>query len=136
MQMKNRNRLLVFFLGIIIPLLTFGQEEIISTHYHQFDVQDQKVTYRQYVSTSNQASEVISALFLLYKEFISSQDVDACVFTPSCSVYAMESIKEYGVFIGICSAIDRLTRCHGFTAGYYPINPDTHKNYDPVEKKE
>ncbi|MBN1949803.1 MAG: membrane protein insertion efficiency factor YidD [Bacteroidales bacterium] len=134
--MKYKYRLLGLVFALLLPLLSSGQEDLISTHYHQFDVQDQKVSYRQYTSTSNEANQIFSALFLIYKEFISSQDVDACVFTPSCSVYAMESIKEYGILIGICSALDRLTRCHGFAAGDYSIHPHTHKNYDPVEKKD
>lgn len=121
---------------VFLPLLCIAQEDMVNTFYHQFDVKENKTSYRQYIANTNEAKQVLSALFLFYKEFISSQDVDACVFTPSCSVYAMESVKTKGIFIGICSAFDRLSRCHGFAAGYYPVHPQTHKYYDPVEKKE
>ena len=127
--------ILFLLVMVLLPDPVSGQESLVDFHYHQFDVKGQKVSYLEYVSTSNEAKQVISALFLFYKEFISSQDIDACVFTPSCSVYAMESIKTQGVIIGGLSALDRLTRCHAFAGEYYPKHPVTHKNYDPVEKK-
>jgi uncharacterized protein len=123
----------------IILLITFrfcsGQDEIMDSFYHQFDVSEKKVSYREYTTNSNEAKQVVSVLFLFYKEFISSQDIDACVFTPSCSVYAMESIKTYGLIEGLFNALDRLTRCHGFAKDYYHTHPQTHKFYDPIENK-
>jgi putative component of membrane protein insertase Oxa1/YidC/SpoIIIJ protein YidD len=114
----------------------YAQRELIDFHYDQFDVKEKKTSYHQFTNTTNEAKQIFSAMFLFYKSFISSQDINVCVFTPSCSVYAMESIKKEGIFIGLLSAIDRLSRCHGFGNNYYPKHPVTHKNYDPVEKKE
>lgn len=133
--MKSLFRLVLIAGALLISYQGFGQDDIIEMHFNQFDVKDQKTSYREYVTNTNEAKQVISAMFLFYKEFISSQDIDACVFTPSCSVYYMESIKTYGVIEGIFNGFDRMTRCHGLGKGYYPIHPHTHKYYDPVEKK-
>jgi hypothetical protein len=45
---------------------------------------------------------VFSGLFLFYKSFVSSQDAQSCSFTPSCSVYALEAVKNQGnVYLGV-----------------------------------
>ena len=126
--------MLVLIMLVNISGVCFAQEDLMDLHYNQFDVEEAKVSYRSYVSGKNEAQQVISAIFLFYKEFISSQDVDACIFTPSCSVYAMESVKKLGLLEGLCNAFDRMTRCHSFGVDYYPKHPHTHKCYDPVEK--
>lgn len=69
----------------------------------------------------------------MYKEILSSQVIDACVFTPSCSVYAIESIKRKGVIVGFFTAIDRLTRCNPGRNKNMPIDSATGKYYDPLE---
>ena len=73
-----------------------------------------------------------SFYFLFYREFISSQDVDACVFYPSCSKYTIEVIEKKGAIVGLLAGLDRLLRCHPYkTKGDYPYNPITMKYYDP-----
>jgi len=81
---------------------------------------------------NNELQLIASFLFVSYKLFVSSQDVDACVFTPSCSVYAIETIKKHGI-LGIFDASDRLQRCHPGANGHYPIDKKTGKLYDPVK---
>ena len=47
---------------------------------------------------------------------------DCCRFTPTCSEYAIESLKEYGLFKGSILTIKRLFRCNPFEKiGYDPI---------------
>lgn len=40
-----------------------------------------------------------------------------CRFYPSCSDYAVESIKSYGVFKGLFLSLKRLCKCHPFCEG-------------------
>ena len=87
---------------------------------------------KQLVGNHNEVKFVFSVLFVLYKDVLSSQDVDSCVFTPSCSVYAVESVKQNGAIYGIMDAFDRLTRCNPAPKAF-PIDPNTHKYYDPVK---
>lgn len=74
---------------------------------------------------------LISTAFLLYKKILSAQDVDACVFTPTCSVYMMETIRKNGIVKGFLDGTDRLLRCHGFADhNHYQVNINTGKLYD------
>ena len=77
-----------------------------------------------YLKNSESEMKVLfSFYFLFYKEFISSQDVDACVFYPSCSKYTIEAIEKKGVIVGLLAGFDRLLRCHPYiTKGDYPYN--------------
>lgn len=76
---------------------------------------------------------VFSKIFLFYKKYISSQDRNSCTFSPSCSEYALQSIKEEGLLLGMMSGFDRISRCHNLSRERYRIQPHTHLLYDPVE---
>ena len=79
-------------------------------------------------------SILASTGFLIYKTFISSQDKPSCVFTPSCSEYALESVRQKGIIRGWVSAFDRLQRCHGLVnPANYTFDPETQRLYDPVQ---
>lgn len=46
----------------------------------------------------------------------------ACRYEPSCSEYAAEAIKRYGVWIGGRLAVARVLRCRpGCQCGYDPV---------------
>ncbi len=128
-EMKKIYTILIL---LIISKITFGQMDLLSTHYNQFDVSEDKISYTQFASYKNEAQQLASFFFLFYKEFISSQDMNTCVFYPSCSVYTMESIKSKGFLLGLISGFDRLCRCHPMAQKYYPIHPETKRLYDPV----
>jgi hypothetical protein len=75
---------------------------------------------------------IISFSFLLYKEFISSQDVEACVFYPSCSEYTIQAVENRGVIIGMLDGFDRILRCHPFVIEKdYDYDRITDKYHDP-----
>lgn len=74
----------------------------------------------------------IGAAFRFYKAFISSQDHMSCVFTPSCSEYAVQAIQKQGIFGGMLNTFDRLTRCNGLRPNDYHIDPHARLLVDPV----
>ena len=49
-----------------------------------------------------------------------------CRFTPTCSVYAMDAVREHGALAGTWLAAKRICRCH----------PWGRCGHDPVPKKE
>ena len=54
-------------------------------------------------------------LIKFYRKFISPLKKPCCRFTPSCSQYALDAVREWGVFFGISLAIWRILR------GYDPV---------------
>lgn len=46
-----------------------------------------------------------------FQVFISPADGDRCPMYPSCSAYAMEAVRTYGVLKGAILTSDRLLRC-------------------------
>jgi len=93
--------------------------------------------YREHYATYKGDKKIVQivsrALFGFYKNYISSQDGSHCSFTPSCSEYALQSIKKKGLFIGLLSAFDRLSRCNGLNNDKYPIKKGSNLLYDPVD---
>lgn len=61
----------------------------------------------------------------LYQLTLSPMLGTHCRHTPSCSQYAIEAIREWGVPAGIWMGVKRIARCHPW---------GTH-GYDPVPKK-
>ncbi|HEV3033558.1 MAG TPA: membrane protein insertion efficiency factor YidD [Solirubrobacteraceae bacterium] len=60
---------------------------------------------------------------VLYQHVISPALPRRCKYEPTCSRYAVEAIREYGILRGLVLAGWRLLRC----------NPWSHGGYDPVE---
>ncbi len=92
-----------------------------------------KADKRSSFRTSSEFELALVSVLRVYQLFISSQDQPSCAFTPSCSQYAKEAVAKHGSLLGMIMAADRLQRCHGMGAGYYPIHPVTGKLYDPVD---
>jgi putative membrane protein insertion efficiency factor len=43
----------------------------------------------------------------------------SCRFYPSCSEYALESLRKYGFFKGAWRSLRRILKCHPFHPGGY-----------------
>lgn len=91
-------------------------------------------TYAFAANNNNELQLTLSALFLFYKAFFSSQDANSCGFSPSCSEYAILSIKKIGIFKGGMAAFDRLSRCHGLNAADYSRDMKTGLLLDSVSE--
>jgi len=81
----------------------------------------------------NEIKFIFSSLYFGYKKFVSSQDINSCVFSPSCSTYSIQSIRKHGVILGTMETFDRLTRCNPLSPEKYEINQQTGKLIDNVE---
>nr|WP_320114609.1 membrane protein insertion efficiency factor YidD [uncultured Desulfuromonas sp.] len=57
-----------------------------------------------------------------YQRIISPLKPPTCRFIPTCSEYAIQSIRKYGFFIGSFKSILRILRCNPlFKGGYDPV---------------
>jgi putative membrane protein insertion efficiency factor len=68
---------------------------------------------------------VLLAPIRAYQRFISPALPRRCKYHPTCSAYAVDAVREFGVARGIVLAGWRLLRCNPFSPG----------GYDPVENQ-
>ena len=61
----------------------------------------------------------------LYRRLVSPALPKRCKYHPSCSAYAVEAVRSYGVFRGAVLAGWRVLRC----------NPWSHGGFDPIERQ-
>jgi putative membrane protein insertion efficiency factor len=67
-------------------------------------------------------TKLVINLIRAYQLLISPLFGPSCRFYPSCSQYAVEAIKNRGVFKGSYLAVHRVLRCHpGCEGGYDPV---------------
>jgi uncharacterized protein len=65
---------------------------------------------------------IATAPIVVYQRVVSPAIPRRCKYEPTCSRYALEAIREYGILRGLVLAGWRLLRC----------NPWSHGGYDPV----
>ncbi|HMR82145.1 MAG TPA: membrane protein insertion efficiency factor YidD [Niabella sp.] len=61
-------------------------------------------------------------LIKIYQWVISPWLGPKCRFTPTCSQYALEAFKKYGIFKGFWLSVKRISRCHPWGgSGHDPV---------------
>ncbi len=65
------------------------------------------------------------APIVLYQRVVSPLLPRRCKYEPTCSAYASQAVRRYGILRGGVLAAWRLLRC----------NPWSHGGYDPVERQ-
>jgi putative membrane protein insertion efficiency factor len=68
------------------------------------------------------ARRLVLAPIVLYRKAISPALPRRCKYEPTCSAYAAQAIREYGILRGLVLAGWRVLRC----------NPFSHGGFDPV----
>jgi uncharacterized protein len=66
---------------------------------------------------------IVTFPIVVYQRLVSPVLPRRCKYEPTCSRYAVQAIRSYGVLRGTALATWRLLRC----------NPWSHGGYDPVE---
>jgi len=68
-----------------------------------------------------------------YQTFISPALPRSCKYYPSCSQYAIDALREYGLLRGIVLAVWRLLRCNPLSMG--GIDPVERQTIFPLRKR-
>ncbi|MDX6689081.1 MAG: uncharacterized protein QOG15_538 [Solirubrobacteraceae bacterium] len=69
------------------------------------------------------ASRVVLAPIRVYQRAVSPLLPRRCKYEPTCSAYAVQAVREFGILRGLALAGWRLLRCNPFSDG----------GYDPVQ---
>lgn len=67
--------------------------------------------------------EGLDRILVWYKRYVSPLFPPSCRFEPTCSEYAREALRKYGLWKGLLLSIWRVLRCHPYARG----------GYDPVK---
>ena len=75
---------------------------------------------------SSRSAELAVLPIRLYQRVISPALPQRCRYYPSCSHYAVQAIRSYGILRGAVLAAWRLLRCNPFShGGYDPLSAQT-----------
>lgn len=62
--------------------------------------------------------EAFLAPVKLYRKYLSPlKPTPTCRFTPSCSQYAIDAVREWGIVLGTVLTLFRIVRCNPFSKG-------------------
>ena len=68
--------------------------------------------------------KIMIFLINLYRKYISPlKRRPSCIYTPTCSQYAIQALEKYGFLKGGFLAVKRILRCHPFAKGGYDPVP-------------
>jgi len=70
------------------------------------------------------AEEGLCMLVHFYQLTFSILFGPCCRFTPSCSSYALLSIRRFGILEGLSLTLKRIIKCHPFHPGGYDPVPE------------
>jgi putative component of membrane protein insertase Oxa1/YidC/SpoIIIJ protein YidD len=115
------------YFTLFIVLFTYKSMAAQSNGFDQLFLKGLGTSCGMKIDTTNSRG-----LLGFYKKNISSQDGEGCQFYPSCSVYMAVAIKKKGLFMGVLTGLDRITRCNGSNRQFYLAGPRD-KLYDPVQ---
>ena len=71
-------------------------------------------------------ANILIGLIKLYKMVISPYLAPSCRYLPTCSEYAIDCLKTYGLIKGFFKAIKRILSCHPFSK---------RDSFDPIVKE-
>ena len=71
---------------------------------------------------------IINKIFIkilkFYKKYISGGIRSGCIFTPTCSEYAMEAFEKHNFIVSFALIIWRILRCNSLNKGGFDPVPD------------
>lgn len=85
---------------------------LIISGYTQDRSVDQELIDAHILNTSPKEGKVKGGFYALYKNHISRQILNDCVYDHSCSTFSKDVFEHFGIIKGLFLTADRLTRCN------------------------
>ena len=85
----------------------------------------------------NPINVIFGGALYIYQNIVSKHISSNCLYTPSCSEFGKEAIREFGIIKGLSLSVDRVHRCDKFTAADLrksSVDPGTNKYPDPISR--
>jgi putative membrane protein insertion efficiency factor len=73
----------------------------------------------------NAPRRLVVAVLRVYQRWVSPAFGPRCRYYPSCSEYAVQAVRQFGILRGLVLATWRILRC----------NPLSHGGFDPVDEQ-
>ena len=72
-------------------------------------------------------TSILIGIIKVYKMFISPYLAPSCRYLPTCSQYAIDCLRTYGLTKGLFKASKRVLSCHPFSRrdSFDPLNKNT-----------
>ena len=88
-----------------------------------------KAVLRKAAALAGKAHAGLAAVWCLpvrlYRKFLSPlKPAGSCRFTPTCSRYFLDAVREWGILIGTLMGIWRVLRCNPFSKGGHDPVPE------------
>jgi putative component of membrane protein insertase Oxa1/YidC/SpoIIIJ protein YidD len=146
---KSVNSSFLFFLFFLISLSSSGQTDDIKSDIQRInkllsqkppDPYKRPYIYKNEPSLIKKISPVnllVGGSLYVYQNVLSKHISADCLFTPSCSEFSKQAIKEDGLLKGILLSIDRLNRCNRIAAQdlkHKSVDQKTNRYSDPVSR--
>jgi putative component of membrane protein insertase Oxa1/YidC/SpoIIIJ protein YidD len=91
---------------------------------------------RKNFKNSNPASLAYAGSLFVYQNYVSQHLSADCMYSPSCSDFSKQAVKQFGLAKGVLLSFDRLGRCNRIAATdlkMSSLNPKTGRFDDPVK---
>jgi putative membrane protein insertion efficiency factor len=146
---KSVNSVLIISLFASVGVLCSAQQisvksdvELIHAQLSRLDPDPFKRPYiyqheTSFIKKYNPISLLIGSSLYVYQNVFSKHISADCLFTPSCSEFSKQAIKEFGLLKGTLLSIDRVNRCNRIAATdlkHYSLDTKTNRYPDPVSR--
>jgi putative membrane protein insertion efficiency factor len=149
MMRKSVNKSLLFIAVFSLSITGSAQKSMFKSDIEHINAQLSQIQpdpYKRPYIYKNEPSLIkkinpVGLLFggslYLYQNVFSKHISADCLYTPSCSEFSKQAIREEGLLKGTILTIDRVNRCNRIAAQdlkYYNTDKKTNRYPDPVSR--
>jgi uncharacterized protein len=146
---KSQGKNLLFFFIFSLSVCSSAQKSIFTSDIEYLNTQLSHIQPDPYkrpfiyrdepslIKKINPVGLLYGGSLYIYQNIFSKHISADCLFTPGCSEFSKQAIKEEGLLKGIILTIDRVNRCNRIAAQdlkHYTIDPKTNRYPDPVSR--